>query len=194
MIALIMCGGRGTRMGGGQEKLLLRYKKPIIQHVISALEESGCFSRTVCATSPNGPRTAAFVKDLGIEVVETPGVGYVEDLAGALKSFKEPVFVVSGDLALLDAEVVKTIAALYDGRRPWTSILVSRKFLGMAGIRPEYVVRYGNEECGYTGISIVNPMEVEEMRHVQESYVVINDRRVAVNLNTRKDWELLGTA
>ncbi|MGI0102240.1 MAG: NTP transferase domain-containing protein, partial [Nitrosotalea sp.] len=44
-----MCGGKGTRMESVQEKLLLKYRKPIIQHVISALDESGCFSKIICA-------------------------------------------------------------------------------------------------------------------------------------------------
>ena len=73
MIGLVMCGGKGTRMELAQEKLLLKYKTPIIQHVISALGESGCFSKIICATSCNAPKTSKFVKDLGISTIETKG-------------------------------------------------------------------------------------------------------------------------
>ena len=194
MIGLVMCGGKGTRMASSQEKLLLKYRKPVIQHVISALQESGCFSKIVCAASRNAPKTLQFVKELGIFTVETSGKGYVEDLNEALKNFDESVFVVSGDLALLDSEVVQKIASHSDKRQPWTSILVSATFMESIGAKPEYLVRYDQRQCAYTGISIVNPREVVGLNQVIESYIIIDDRRIALNLNTKKDYDLLGAA
>ena len=194
MIGLVMCGGKGTRMGSLQEKLLLKYKKPVVQHVISALEESGCFTKIICATSRNAPKTAEFVRGLGMQTIETRGAGYVEDLNEALKNFNEHVFVVSGDLALLDSEIVQKIVNHSEGRHPWTSVLASKKFLDLVGIKPEYLVSHDGKECAFTGISIVSPKDVADMKSVKESYIVIDDKRVAVNLNTKRDYELLGTA
>lgn len=194
MIGLVMCGGKGTRMESVQEKLLLKYKKPVIQHVISALDESGCFSKIVCATSCNAPKTSQFVKDLGMSTVETRGEGYVEDLNHVLESFDDTVFVVSGDLALLDSEIVQKIVNDFENTKSWTSVLVRKKFLDLIGIKPEYVINYNGEECAFTGISIVNPKIIVGMEPVQESYIVIDDKRVAINLNTKSDCELLGAA
>lgn len=194
MIGLVMCGGKGNRMASSEEKLLLKYRKPVIQHVISALQESGCFSKIVCATSRNAPKTSHFVKELGIFTVETSGRGYVEDLGEALKNFDELVFVVSGDLALLDPDIVQKIASHSDNKHPWTSILVSATFMESIGAKPEYLVRYNQRQCSFTGISIVNPREVVGMKPVKESYVIMDDRRIALNLNTKKDYDLLGTA
>jgi len=194
MIGLVMCGGKGTRMESAQEKLLLKYRKPIIQHVISALEESGCFSKIICATSYNAPKTSKFVKDLGMLTVETKGKGYVEDLNETLKSFDDDVFVVSGDLALLDSEIVQKIVNDFENGQSWTSVLVSKKFLDLIGIKPEYFVNYNGKECAFTGISIVNPKAIVGMEHVLESYIVIDDKRIAINLNTKSDYDLLSTA
>lgn len=194
MIGLVMCGGKGTRMESAQEKLLIKYRKPIIQHVISALDKSGCFSKIICATSCNAPKTSQFVKDLGMSTVETRGVGYVEDLNEALKSFDDNVFVVSGDLALLDSEIVQKIVNAFEDRKSWTSVLVSKKFLDLIGIKPEYLVNYNGKECAFTGISIVNPKAIVGIEPVQESYIVIDDKRIAINLNTKSDYELLGAA
>jgi len=194
MIGLVMCGGKGTRMESAQEKLLIKYRKPIIQHVISALDKSGCFSKIICATSCNAPKTSQFVKDLGMSTVETRGVGYVEDLNEALKSFDDNVFVVSGDLALLDSEIVQKIVNAFEDRKSWTSVLVSKKFLDLIGIKPEYLVNYNGKECAFTGISIVNPKAIVDIEPVQESYIVIDDKRIAINLNTKSDYELLGAA
>jgi adenosylcobinamide-phosphate guanylyltransferase len=194
MIGLVMCGGRGTRMESAQEKLLLKYGKPIIQHVISALDESGCFSKIICVTSCNAPKTSKFVKDLGMSTVETRGEGYVEDLNEALKNFDDSVFVVSGDLALLDSEIIQKIVNDFENRQSWTSVLVSKKFLDLIGIKSEYLVNYNGKKCAFTGISIVNPKAIVGMEHVQESYIVIDDKRIAINLNTKRDYDLLGAA
>lgn len=191
MIGLVMCGGKGTRMQSQEEKLLLKYKKPIIQHVISALEQSGCFSRIVCATSPNAPKTRQFVESLGVDTIETSGKDYTNDLNEALSKFREPVFVTSGDLPLLDAEIVKEIVKRANSKEPWTSVLVSKKFLDLVGTRLEYFVIYDNKEYAYTGISIVNPMEISEMNQVKESHIILDDKRIAINLNTKKDYDLL---
>ena len=77
MIGLVMCGGRGTRMKVSKEKLLLRYREPVIQHVVSALQESNCFSKIVAATSNNAPGTRQFISNLGIYTIDTLGDGYV---------------------------------------------------------------------------------------------------------------------
>src|SRR5690242_7328424 len=112
MIGLVMCGGKGTRMKSSEEKLLLKYKKPIIQHVLNAFENSGMFSKIICATSHNAPRTREFVSDLGVEVLETDGNGYVEDLGDSLLNFNDLVFVASGDIPLLDSEIIRKIISL----------------------------------------------------------------------------------
>ncbi|TLX82464.1 MAG: 5-deoxyadenosylcobinamide phosphate nucleotidyltransferase, partial [Thaumarchaeota archaeon] len=109
MIGLVMCGGKGTRMDSLEEKLLIKYKNPVIQHVITALQDSRIFSKIVCVTSPNAPKTRQFVNALGINTIETEGNGYVDDLSEALLNFDETVFVASGDMALLDDKIVRKV-------------------------------------------------------------------------------------
>ena len=43
MIGMIMAGGQGTRMKVDGEKLLLKYKKPVILHVVDALKKVKLF-------------------------------------------------------------------------------------------------------------------------------------------------------
>lgn len=189
-----MCGGKGTRMESAEEKLLLKYKKPIIQHVITALQESECFSKVVCATSPNAPKTRQFINELGILTMETKGNGYVNDLNEALSKLDDQVFVTSGDLPLLDAIIVKEIVRHGRNKEPWLSVLVSKGFLDVLDLKPEYSLSYDNKECAYTGISIVNAREILTMKEVRESYVVLDDKRIAINLNTKKDYDLFCAA
>jgi len=186
-----MCGGKGTRMKSSEEKLLLRYKKPLIEHVLNALQNSKIFSNIVCVTSNNAPKTREFVSSLGIDVLETRGAGYVTDLGESLSKFKEIVFVTSGDMPLLDSEIIKKIIDLINKENAWTSILVRKTFLSSLGLEAEFFVNYNNEECAYTGISIVDPRQIKNMETIKESYVVLDDKRIAVNLNTKKDYDLI---
>jgi adenosylcobinamide-phosphate guanylyltransferase len=193
MIGLVMCGGKGTRMKSSEEKLLLKYKKPIIEHVLNAFKNSGIFSKIVCVTSNNAPKTHKFVSGLGIDILKTKGSGYVNDLNESLIKFDELIFVASGDMPLLDSEIIQKIMKLVNGKNAWTSILVRKNFLQSLGLEAEFFVNYNNEECAYTGISIVDPNQIKNMQYVPESYIVLDDRRVAANLNTKKDYDLICT-
>ena len=186
-----MCGGKGTRMKSSEEKLLLKYKKPIIEHVLNAFKNSGIFSKIVCVTSNNAPKTHKFVSDLGIDILETKGSGYVNDLNDSLIKFDELIFVASGDMPLLDSEIIQKIIKLVDEKNAWTSILVRKNFLQSLGLEAEFFVNWNGEECVYTGISIVDPNQIENIQHVPESYIILDDKRVAVNLNTQKDYNLI---
>ncbi|MBI3640085.1 MAG: NTP transferase domain-containing protein [Thaumarchaeota archaeon] len=194
MIGLVMCGGKGTRMNLPQEKLLLKYKNPVIQHVINALQESGCFSKIIGATSSNAPRTSEFLKSLGIFTIQTEGNGYVNDLNHVLHNFDEHVFVISGDMPLLDAKVIREIVQLVDIENTWTTVLLSKNFLDSLHMKTEYLVIYDKKEYSYSGISIVNPISLSGMKHVEESYVILDDKRIALNLNTKQDYDLLGAS
>lgn len=193
MIGLVMCGGKGTRMDFPEEKLLLKYKKPMIEHVINAFENSRMFSKIVCITSNNAPKTREFVSRLGIDILETKGNGYVDDLEESLHKFEELVFVSSGDMPLLDSEIIKKIVGLVNSTDVWTSILVRKSFLQSLGLESEFFVNYNNEECAYTGISIVDPTRVKNMQPVKESCIIFDDKRIAANLNTKKDYDLICT-
>lgn len=185
-----MSGGKGTRMKSIEEKLLLKYKKPLVQHVIIALQDSGCFSRIFCATSPHAPKTREFVNGLGVLTMETKGKDYVNDLYETVSKIDEQVFVTSGDLPFLDSVIVKEIVRRGKNKGPWFSVLVSKEFLTGLGLRSDYIVNYEYKECSYTGISIINPEEILDMKEVKESYAIIDDKRVAINLNTKKDYDL----
>ena len=188
-----MCGGKGTRMELPEEKLLLKYKKPIIEHVLNAFKNSGIFSKVVCVTSNNAPKTHKFVSDLGVDIIKTKGSGYVNDLNESLIKFDELIFVASGDMPFLDSEIIQKIIKLVNEKNVWTSILVRKNFLQSLGLEAEFFVNWNNEECAYTGISIVDPSKIKNMQHVPESYIVFDDKRVAVNLNTQKDYDLICT-
>ena len=194
MIGLVMAGGKGTRMGLSEEKLLLKYKKPVIFHVIDALNNSGCFSKIMVSTSSNSPNTVQVLEQKGIETLGTPGKGYSSDLNFLLQNMDEHTFVVSGDLPLLDEEIIQVMAEKFSIENVWTSFLASKKFLNSLGLESELVITHDNIECVYTGISIIDARKITNYDSIIENHIILNDKRIAFNLNTKKDYELLNTA
>lgn len=194
MIGIVMAGGKGTRMNLDSEKLLLEYKKPIILHVIDSLRNSNCFSKILVTTSSNSPKTKKLLEEKNIETIDTSGMGYVEDLNSVLQTLNDDVFVTSGDLPLLDTEIIKQIVNHYDPQNIWTNIIVTNKFLTSLGIKSDYSIQFKNQVCYYTGISLVNSKKVTSLENVDENYIVIDDKRIAFNLNTKQDYDLLSTA
>ena len=192
-----MGGGKGTRMDLAGEKLLLQYKKPVIFHVIDALKNSHCFSQIIVATSPNSPDTKHILEQNRIETLSTPGNGYVNDLNFLLQKMSGSVFVTSGDLPLLDEKIIQVITEKFNSENVWTSFLVSKKFLNSLGLESSLLVNSDNIECTYTGISIINVNKLELGNWpspVKENYIILDDKRIAFNLNTKKDYELLSSS
>ena len=193
MIGLIMAGGKGTRMRSNQEKLLLEYKKPLILHVIDALKNSNCFEKIIAVTSPNSPQTHKILTKNDIEVLETLGENFVTDLNYVLKKFDDYIFVTSGDLPLLDGNIVKQIVDTANSEKIWTSIITTKTFQSSLNLEPECIVSFNEEDHVHTGISIVNASKIKDFDSVAENYIIINDKRVCLNVNTKTDFELLSS-
>jgi len=194
MIGLVMAGGRGSRMEfPSPEKLLLEYEKPVIFHVIDSLNNSHCFSKVFAATSPNSPDTKFELERIGVQTLDTQGNGYVNDLNFLLQKMDGFVFVVSGDLPLLDEEIIQKLVE-FNSESVWTSFLVSKKFLDSLSLESNLLVKHNGVECIYTGISIINADKIKNLNSVNEDYVILDDKRIAFNLNTKEDYELLNSS
>lgn len=210
MIGLVMAGGRGSRMGGGggagggAEKLLLPYRgRPVVARVVDALLESGCVDGVLAAVSPNSPGTRRYLlgrsRGAGtgpggprLRTAETAGAGYVPDLAEALRAAGGGrVLAAPGDLPLLDGAAVRRIAALHGPGRAWTGIVTTRGFRESLGLSPGFGVDVGGAGCVHAGISVIDAARARGPGPVEEDHAVLDDRRVAFNLNTRGDYARL---
>lgn len=193
MIGLVMAGGKGTRMNLDDEKLLLVHKKPIILQVVESLKNSKCFSKILAITSPNSPNTKKFLQEKNVDIFNSSGIGFVEDLNSVLKIIDDDVFVTSGDLPLLNKKIIQKIVNQYNPQKIWTSVLVTDKFLISLGLESNYFINFENKKCHYSGISLINSKKITSLDKLDENYVVIDDKRVAFNLNTKNDYNLLST-
>ena len=193
MIGLVMAGGKGTRMKSNEEKLLLPYKQPLILHVIDALKNSNCFEKIIAATSPNSPQTKNILVENNITIIETSGEGFVTDLNNILKQLDDFVLVSSGDLPLLDGDIIKQIIDNVNHDKTWTSIVTTKSFQNSLNLDPECITTLNDEDYAHTGISIVNASKISNLDSIEEDYLIIDDKRICFNINTKNEYDLLGS-
>lgn len=184
-----MCGGKASRMmSAGTEKPLLKVDGvPMVERVISALGGSSRFDRIVAAVSPNTPRTKELLKSKGIEIIETAGEGYPKDLSRLLSRLKpEKVMVVPADVPLLNPRaVVDIIDAVMSKQEAAVSIVLEKVFVEGMGVKPSVVF---DKYC-HSGITLFDTAKVAG-ETVQERYVVMNRKEIALNVNTKEEIEL----
>lgn len=123
MLALILAGGRGTRLGLSEKPLVLCAGRPMIGRVADALIGAGL--EVVVVASPSTPYTQNWCRAHDLLCVCTAGAGYIEDLAeaAALLDLDEPVLCVSADLPGISPGVVAEIVRAYD-RQPLPALSV----------------------------------------------------------------------
>lgn len=80
MLAVIMAGGKSTRMGKRIEKPLIKLgKQTLLERSVAAVRDSHA-DDLIVATTPSTPKTTAFAIKRGFAVLETPGIDYHEDV------------------------------------------------------------------------------------------------------------------
>jgi GTP:adenosylcobinamide-phosphate guanylyltransferase len=111
--ALVMAGGAATRMGGVEKPLVLLGGHPLIYYVIDVLAASRNVGHIYVAVSGRVPETTEYIKatfpgDSRVSQVMTPGAGYVEDTAYAVKALDlfRPFLVISADVPLVTMAVI----------------------------------------------------------------------------------------
>jgi adenosylcobinamide-phosphate guanylyltransferase len=159
----------------------------MVERVVSALAGSNRFGRIIAAVSPNTPKTKEFLESKGIEIIETAGEGYPQDLSRLLSRLKpERVAVVPADVPLLDAQAVGDIVDAAESKQePAVSIVLEKEFVENIGANPSVVFgRY----C-HSGITVFDTARVAS-ETVQERYVVMNRTEIALNVNTKEEMKL----
>ncbi len=186
-----MCGGRGTRLGGETEKPLVRVcGAPMVDGVFDALDASAA-EAVHAVTSPDAPETRAHAADRpGVDVVDAPGDGYVEDLTHALSAVGRPAVTVAADLPLLPAEAVDraiATATATDPDRPRSvTVCVPAALKRRLGASVDTSFERGGTELVPTGLNVVGAPD----RNDEETVYTTYDARLAVNVNRSTDAEL----
>jgi adenosylcobinamide-phosphate guanylyltransferase len=190
--ALLMAGGKGSRMALSQEKPLLKVSgKPMIEHVIMSLKNAKDIDETVVVVSKHTPKTTELIKGFPVKILETPGEGYVPDMEYAVKKLKlKTVLTISADLPLVTGEVIDGIIERYRRcNKPALTVAVPMETKERLGLGVEYALEAGDKRLVPAGINVIDGRRIDEGELEEEIYV-IDDEKVAVNVNTPHDLEI----
>jgi adenosylcobinamide-phosphate guanylyltransferase len=141
------------------------------------------------------PETARRAASLDLDVIHTPGDGYVRDLnyaAGRLRA--DSVLILPCDMPLLRAALLRELLLAYDdcGADSMT-VMLPETILRQAGIADPYLEEKGGRRIGFCGVSVLSRkaiLETDPSVYISAEYFLSDDISFAINVNTPADVAL----
>ena len=133
-VALVMAGGRARRLGGLEKPLLEVCGRPMVVSVIEAAAEAlgyvivaaGRQLLSKLRSSANGPY---------LDMVESPGLGYAEDLALVARSLRtRPLIVLPADVPYVSWVLVSELARMAMASECVVTIVACSRYLGVSAL------------------------------------------------------------
>ncbi|MCW3133964.1 MAG: NTP transferase domain-containing protein [Methanophagales archaeon] len=183
MIAIILAGGKSSRLGEVIEKALIKISgQRLIDLVVESVRESKAEDFRVAVTK-NTPKTEEFCKLMNYKTIETPGEGYHEDLQYLLPRYHEFVSVAC-DIPFLRSEHINAIIEAYFSHKPRISITGAVPLdIVPKDITTSYVFEHEGKEFVSCGINVVTSSE-------NSLPFVFNEPLLAININTSDDLSM----
>ena len=190
--ALVMAGGKGSRMALGEEKpLLMVGGKPVIEHVLAALAGAKRVGSVVVVVSNYTPKTAEHVAKFPVKVVKTPGKEYVTDLGYAVKKLKlHAVLAVAADLPLITGEIIDDIVKRFEQcGKPALTVAVPMAAKTKLGLGGEYAFEVEGKLVVPAGINIIDGRRISEEK-LDDAICIMDRNEIAVNINTVQELKI----
>lgn len=189
--ALVMTGGRGTRMDADTEKPLLEIGgKPMILCVLDALRGSKEVHDIIAVTSKHTPRTTETLRSLGIKIIETPGEGYVEDTRFVIRSLGlKKTLVISSDLPLITSNLIDEVIHEYEmSGTPALAVAYPESMSKTIHLKTESFEHEGRKLLS-SGINLIDGERINE-EQLDERIMVMDKMELVINVNTLEDLDL----
>jgi adenosylcobinamide-phosphate guanylyltransferase len=190
--ALVMAGGKGTRMALSEEKPLLKIGgKTVIEHVLAALKNAKTVDSIVVAVSDYTPKTAKLMTKFPLKVIKTPGKEYVSDMGYAAKKLKlKTVLAIAADLPLITGETIDDVVERYEQcGKPALTVVVPMETKERLGLGGEYAFEVENRLVVPAGINVIDGRRIDE-KELDEEMCVVDRKEVAVNINTIQELKI----
>jgi adenosylcobinamide-phosphate guanylyltransferase len=186
MLALILAGGEGSRLGMGEKPLVTICGRPMIAYIIDAFTAAGL--DVVVVGSRRTPMTLNYLRAQGVELYRGTGQGYIEDIVEAVTelSVSAPLFTSVADLPCLRPEHVTGIRDVYlSQERPALSTWIPMNLCQPEGCRTDYRETVDGLQAVPIGVNILLGERISEPQ--DEYRLLLHDPALALNVNTRED-------
>ena len=191
--ALVMAGGKGTRMRLAEEKPLIKVcGKPVIEYVIAALKSAEKIDSIVVAVTNCTPKTAKYLSGFPVKVIETPGKDYVSDMGYASQNLKLGVFLaIAADLPLVTGKALDAIVERYECcGKPALTVAVPIETKTKLGMSVEYSFKMGAKDVVPVGINVIDGHKRYGDEWLDQDIFLFDLNELAVNINTTQELHL----
>ena len=186
--AILMAGGRGTRLKVPCEKPLFKlHDKPLIKYVIDNINQSKFIDKLFIAVSPNTPETTKYLNSAegDFKILDTSGEDYLTDLSYILdyfekKSKDDVLLFINADLPFISTQTIDYVLDYYlNSDKDALSTLVPVEIFEKLGLD------YSYEFNGYvpSGLNVLRSVNIVQ----EEDQLVIPKDELALNINTIPD-------
>ena len=192
VIALVMAGGKGTRMELAEEKPMLRVGgKPVVELVLEALQDAKKLDSVVVAVSDYTPKTAKFLESFPVKVLKTPGKEYVSDMGYAVKTLKlQTVLTIAADMPLITGEIIDEIVEAYFAcGKSALAVAVPFETREKLGLGAGYVFDWKGKQVVYAGINVNDGRRIDD-DELEQEICVLDEVEVALNINTVDELQI----
>ncbi len=194
---LIMAGGKSLRIKKlGEKPMILLHDRPLIDYVLKAMADATLIQKIYVTVSQHTENTNEYLnrkaKDHPLQIIQTPGTDYIEDLRYAVKKFNlSEILVCPVDTPLLRGELLDLLVKEFFriGKPSLVSVVPLRLILSL-GLEPTIVMRIDDLEMVPSGVNVIKGDELITGNVLEEDYFKINLKEFAVNINTKKDLEI----
>lgn len=185
--AVVMAGGKGTRMKSEQEKPLILIKgKPMIESVIQALNGTEKIDNIIIATTKYTPKTEEYVRNIGIKIIRTPGEGYISDLRFVISKFNsnEVLLTITADLPLIKSSTIDHVLDEYENcGKDALCVAVHSELFRRYNLKPSWQLK----SIIPSGLNILRSINKQQ----DEEVLLINEIELALNINSQDDIKYL---
>ena len=178
-----MAGGRGARLKMGEKGLVRLCGNPLIDYVLTVLEEVGI--EPIVVTTPRTPYTANYCRVRGIDQICTEGIGYIEDIREVITTVGEngPVLILCADIPGIRIHHLTYLFSRYQNEEVEAcSVWVPAKYSLGRGSEVPYCQDIGGVSAVPAGLNILLGEKVDSVQ--TEISVLIDDPALTFNINT----------
>ncbi|MCL2172027.1 MAG: NTP transferase domain-containing protein [Candidatus Bathyarchaeota archaeon] len=192
--ALVMAGGKGSRMGLSTEKPMIPFKgKHLIDYIIAAINQSKQVTAFYIVTSSNTPNTEQHCKNMGWNILHTDAKGYHDDLRQAAHkaNLTGPILTMPSDVPAITGKFLdKVVCEFEQCNKDFLAVFVPIQKRLDLGLSISSTDEYKGVWYAVSGINIINGKKIHEKGKIETSAIITEEIEVLLNINTQKDIEI----
>jgi adenosylcobinamide-phosphate guanylyltransferase len=192
--ALIMAGGKGSRMGLPVEKPMLTFMgKPLIDYVATAIGQAKNVKEFYVITSNNTPKTEQHCISMGWKIIHTDAKGYHDDLKQAVRQIgiTGPILTMPSDVPAITGQFLDRVVCEFErcGKDFLAVFVPIQKRLDL-GLSISSTDEYKGVWYAGSGINVINGAKIQGEGKIETSAIITEETEVLLNVNTTKDVEI----